>query len=118
MTSMKPPVDTLVGGHTPVPWQMAGPPYDSLPWLHVCGTDNGKHIMHWDRSRDEKVANARFIVKAVNNHEALVESLQWALDELNGRTRYDEDAGDQQIENCYKLAEAALSSALSKLEEV
>lgn len=41
----------------------------------------------------------------------LRDALQWALDELNGKTRYDEDVADQQIENCYAIAEAALAKA-------
>jgi hypothetical protein len=41
----------------------------------------------------------------------LLAALQWALNELNGRTRYDEDVADQQIENCYALANAAIAKA-------
>lgn len=59
----------------------------------------------------EALQDAAYIVHAANCHPDLVEALQWALDELNGRTRYDEDVADQQIENCYRIAEAALAKA-------
>ena len=47
----------------------------------------------------------------------LLAALQWALDELGGRTRYDEDVADQQIENCYTLAHKALKNAKGQHHE-
>ena len=41
----------------------------------------------------------------------LLESLQWALRELNGQNRYDEDVAEQQENNCYAMAEAAIAKA-------
>lgn len=57
---------------------------------------------------DESRANARLIASA----PSLLEALQWALNELNGHNRYDEDVADQQIDACYDRAEDALASAL------
>lgn len=46
----------------------------------------------------------------VNEVERLRDALRWALAELNGATRYDNDA---QRENAFDMAEAALTSVSS-----
>lgn len=53
------------------------------------------------------------VVQALARHRIeaqaeLVEALRWALAELNGKTRYD---NDEQRENCFAGAEAALAKA-------
>lgn len=115
--------------HTPLPWQVQEPDTIDVfvPIIGVILGDDGQPLetptnglvggatlfpTEVDAEDYERAkANADFIVRAVNSHYALVEALQWALDELNGRTRYDEDVADQQIENCYRLAEKALNLA-------
>ena len=59
----------------------------------------------WGSSEDGALVNA-----LADRVEQVREALQWALAELNGKTRYDNDA---QRENCFALAEAALASVLS-----
>ena len=64
--------------HTPTPWhfdELTDRP-DGLGYVR-CETDNLEISHHGDRgrSRDENLANAAFIVKAVNNHVALVKAL-------------------------------------------
>lgn len=44
----------------------------------------------------------------------LLEALQWALAELNGKTRYDECVADHQIENCYARAQDAIAKAIGQ----
>jgi hypothetical protein len=39
----------------------------------------------------------------------LVRALEWAIRELNGQNRYDEDVAGEQEENCYRMARAALA---------
>lgn len=92
--------------HTPGPWRLnAGNEIEIMDTSRavaraVCGGLSGIRLR-------EAEANARIIAAAPD----LLEALQWALDELNGRTRYDEDVAEQQVENCYRLAEAAIAKA-------
>lgn len=44
----------------------------------------------------------------------LLEAARWALNELNGRNRYDEDVADQQVEHCYRRAEDAIRKAMGE----
>lgn len=63
------------------PWSMSSPPYDSIPWHHMYGPD-GKHIMHADRSDEEKIASTRLISAAPDLYHCadLLESLcAWML---------------------------------------
>lgn len=55
-------------------------------------------------------ADGVLIGQLADRVENLWESLRWALAELNGKTRYD---NDEQRENCFALTEAALASVQS-----
>lgn len=127
-------------GHTPVPWSLCqhlksveddaackcgyrgvifGPEHDVAMAICQPGHEKPRREEEWGSEpasypRAVEIANMQFIVHAVNNHDALVEALRWALAELNGQTRYDEDDADQQIENCYRRAEAALQASASR----
>jgi len=72
--------------HTPTPWEIQDPMCDDL-WL----VETGKETYEWrciasvqatpadegsPLSRAEMWANAAFIVKAVNSHDALVKALE------------------------------------------
>ena len=55
-------------------------------------------------------ADGHLIGSLADEVERLREALRWALAELNGKTRYD---NDEQLEACFALAEAALASVSS-----
>jgi hypothetical protein len=76
---------------TQTPWSFQ---QDSITERDGCGyisDADGNHISHHgniNRSRAENLANAAFIVRAVNSHEALVKALEavdrlWSRDALN-----------------------------------
>lgn len=73
-----------IKGHTPVPWQMWAEG-NSVDIYERRSFGKGKFIASVpfqnpiDASADEPGANAQFIVKAVNNHERLLEALTLAL---------------------------------------
>lgn len=98
------------------------------PWPHGCGDNASIDIVlpnnttiSIDRqcrykgeyviSREEMEANARLIVKAVNNHEALIEALKSAAEQI----RHDRDVlGANTLgspEACLKHIETALKNA-------
>lgn len=61
--------------HTPTPWRVAE------RW-HVITDDNGQWLADTvtvQRLNEEEAANAAFIVRAVNSHNALVDALRDAL---------------------------------------
>ena len=68
--------------HTPIPWDISSS-------CLICN-EEGKilanliplGLMELDVTLDEAVANAEFIVKAVNNHDKLVEILRQTKDNL------------------------------------
>lgn len=43
--------------------------------------------------------------------DALLEALEWAIRELDGTNRYDEDVADEQEQNGYDRARAVLAAA-------
>lgn len=108
----------MVGiGHTPGPW-LVDPNYvgdiitsdgvDLATTWHEGSA--GKSLIIADSvGADYEQMKANTILMAAAPD--LVEALQWALAELNGKTRYDDDVADQQIENCYTRAEAAIAKA-------
>jgi len=58
--------------HTAIPWELSKKePFDVIYDICVYHNDECAHIALWVHE-----ANARFIVKAVNNHERLVENIQ------------------------------------------
>ena len=76
--------------HTPTPWKITSPNYPQ----------HQRVIFHREGDRHEKVAtlnegsisadaNAEFIIRAVNNHEALVEALSGILARMEDEN-YDE----------------------------
>jgi hypothetical protein len=79
-------------------------------------TDEEAELMGHDAAEDMALGDhidARDAeVDALRARVAEVErALQWAMDEINGRTRYpgsDVATPDEQRENCYAIAEAAL----------
>jgi len=65
-------LEALVSEHTPTPWRLEG--YSIYSSAH-----KGRHIVatsdpYWGLNQNK--ANAAFIVKAVNSHEALVKALE------------------------------------------
>ncbi|HXP63987.1 MAG TPA: hypothetical protein VN815_00815 [Steroidobacteraceae bacterium] len=64
--------------HTPTPWFVMG---------NSIQTKGGNYIadLSSPRGSQERDANAAFIVKAVNNHDALVEALTECLDVLQSK---------------------------------
>ena len=71
--------------HTPTPW-VCGPEYeDGNPtYIHKDGHAIADCSMGYGVEDD---ANAAFIVKAVNNHDALVQALQALVDNVNDYER-------------------------------
>ena len=76
---------TYLQQHTPMPWQRQG--FDILShgpngthayFLARCQPDNGKGVVRVD-TEAEAVANADFIVRAVNSHEALLRAAKLAI---------------------------------------
>lgn len=67
--------------HTPTPWYLADDDDCRIccPEEDVCTADT--HRDEYSPDEDEAIANAAFIVRAVNSHDALVEALQSLLDE-------------------------------------
>jgi hypothetical protein len=71
-------------GHTPTPWK-----YDNIPGkdrygfpchLHRIGTDaENAYVLDMEDRHATDNADAAFIVRAVNNHDALVEALDRLL---------------------------------------
>lgn len=73
------PTTEQVGGHTPTPWKV-----DPRYCDDIVGSD-GRDVAEtclgsvYMRPADERRANAEFIVRAVNERDALVAALKWAL---------------------------------------
>lgn len=78
--------------HTPTPWQLKNLEGSDLPFI-VSTTQSSYAVADTGLgsvSSAEAWANAAFIVRAVNSHEALVEALQDVLDlaeDLDGDTQ-------------------------------
>jgi len=61
---------------TPRPWTLAGEYMVSMGKRPIASTDVYNSNQDTMRHREENQANAQLIVRAVNNHEALVEALR------------------------------------------
>ena len=106
-------IPATVKTHTALPWELGRTigGYIDIDALdgHIPWTALARVVVEVDGKRsDEGEANAAFIVRACNSHYQLVSALRWALAELRGQTRYD---NEQQRENCFDDADAALSQA-------
>lgn len=111
-----------MSGHTPTPWKVLYPSLNISADVPCSGVLAG--VCRWcaglpstvpgvafDLSRDEQEANARFIVRACNSHEKLVEAIEQLLDTFYGggdRTEGHEMAMQRQA---YAAARAALALA-------
>ena len=69
--------------HTPTPWIA-----DDFPKEILIRAEDGSFIMAMRKSLypSEKIANANIIVKAVNNHDKLVEALESIVITINSHT--------------------------------
>lgn len=103
--------------HTPLPWAI----YDyggQIPRYpkNIIEAPTGESIAiiegGWPQcTQAENEANARFIVKAVNSHDALIEALQRLIDSTAGGDNVQIDAARQLAEHTLRgivLAETAL----------
>jgi hypothetical protein len=108
-----------MGEHTPLPWH-----FDELEHRpDGCGyirheSDRFEISHHGDtgRSREENLANAAFIVKAVNNHDALVAEVEKLREAMKGAAIVANTAGsllkekDERIDALVKALEEILSA--------
>lgn len=69
-------------GHTPIPWRIFGDCQIEASGVILA---EAVHCTHYPRSRDEDLANARFIVTAVNSHQALLDACKAAMGALQGQ---------------------------------
>jgi hypothetical protein len=88
-----------ITGHTPVPWSIGG--LSSNPGEgHVIESDSTDRTIAWTAnsyctSNDEEyisqedIANAEFMIRACNSHDALVDTLQSVRWFLMGKARRD-----------------------------
>jgi hypothetical protein len=75
--------------HTPTPWNAASA-YSSICGVPIVSQTGGRvgntalpdMPKEWDELKQRAVADAALIVKAVNNHEALVETLKAAREQI------------------------------------
>ena len=76
--------------HSPVPWTYRWNPEETGEGLvAACGQDGEgvyceEKLFLWERPQEELEANARLIVRAVNNHEALLGALGAVLPYAHG----------------------------------
>ena len=75
--------------HTPTPWKLE---YDGS----IRRQSDNVLLMRLppsnaDLSHEQNKANAAFIVRAVNAHEALIEALDYCLDRLSNREQLDDE---------------------------
>ena len=63
--------------HTPTPWVADPDDREGYEWnIHIIDGQDGHNRICFMSNGPETEANAAFIVKAVNSHDALVEALQ------------------------------------------
>lgn len=73
--------------HTPIPWEAHVEDFIGDVWREWIITDADKRLITTGTFQEVEdqasKANAQFIVTAVNNHQALLEALEWALPRVN-----------------------------------
>jgi hypothetical protein len=117
MAKAAPDIEGEAGGHTPTPWRVYKTTNGRL-LLGIGDADAGgitdAEFGLW-RSEPERSANAAFIVKAVNSHEALVTALRDILDNTHvgkaGQIVTERSKYGNYPARCYHAARAALASA-------
>jgi hypothetical protein len=71
--------------HTPTPWYADEDSREGMEWnIHIVQHDNPNNRVCFMTSDGPSEANAAFIVKAVNNHDKLVEALDIARKMIAG----------------------------------
>lgn len=106
--------------HTPTPWKTGG-----SFGLDVLTSDGNTHIANCGIYQGEneytqgKQANAEFIVRAVNNHDALVEALNELLDTGIALARRFEShcVSDDEVEQEFIVARHKAAIALKQASE-
>lgn len=99
--------------HTPTPWHL----HDTEN-ATICGPDHLSLALCEARSRkgSENDANAAFIVRAVNSHEALLDVVKEALCHLDPNCEYDgANANGKEVSEYAKLV-IAMYEAIAKAE--
>jgi hypothetical protein len=117
MAKAAPDIEGEAGGHTPTPWRVYKTTNGRL-LLGIGDADAGgitdAEFGLW-RSEPERSANAAFIVKAVNSHEALVTALRDILDNTHvgkaGQIVTERSKYGNYPARCYHAARAALAFA-------
>jgi hypothetical protein len=92
--------------HTPTPWRVAiEPPYEESARIFSGDIYLGS-LGNSDQTKDETRANAEFIVRAVNSHDALVAALRRIMPHQQSST-HSHDCGCSYCEavNALALAE-------------
>lgn len=87
--------------HTPTPWMADGPMVSKAGTL-ICVADC--EDLAKDMPDEEAEANAAFIVRACNSHDALISVLKEYL-EWGAMTRSDRDLFDSKFKQVLKIAE-------------
>ena len=105
--------------HTKTPWHDTGLP-DSCGYKAINGDTHNVCVIHHDPNTiKEQKANAEFIVKACNSHDALVEALQGLKDAFihtDGNTRGNKAKTNMISHNQHDVP-AALTAARYALEQ-
>lgn len=102
------------GKHAPLPWHVNHDrPYDGISQISISNGDTQiiANVVTYKRTHgvDGGAANAAFIVRAVNSHDALVKALTDMLIEFGGRQHKDCDCNACKVVRraCDILAAAA-----------
>jgi hypothetical protein len=74
--------------HTPTPWYVGNPSWDGGPPDEVYFTECNQDGESFLFETGGNYANAEFIVRAVNSHEALLEALQGFLEVTSKQAIY------------------------------
>lgn len=98
--------------HTPLPWIATDPHRRVNPEGPFIGPSDGSPVaaLTGYYGLDGIVANAEFIVRAVNSHDALINALEQIVDEKCDYMRINH-LGDPETQHTIKAARAALSAA-------